>query len=64
MANLIIILKLPIIQVLLRQALLLFGLWCFYNRLDPRDIKTMLFMFVGDGAVTTAAGAMRKQRDD
>lgn len=63
MANLIIILKLPIIQVLLRQALLLFGLWCFYNRLDPRDIKTMLLMLVGDGAVTSTAVALRKRQD-
>lgn len=64
MKNVVIILKLPVVQVFLRQALLLFGLWCFYSRLDPRDIKTMLTMLIGDGAITSTAAALRKRKDE
>jgi hypothetical protein len=50
----------PIIQVLTRQAILLFALWIFYNGLDPRDVKTMLLAIFADAGLTAWGVATNK----
>lgn len=44
----------PIMRVLARQIVLLGALACFYNKMDARDLNTMLLMLFADGAITAA----------
>ena len=51
----------PILRVTTRAGVLLFGLWLFYNSLDPRDIKTMLLAIFADAGLTAWSTAARKE---
>lgn len=47
------ILREPIVKIAVRATVLLFGLWMFYNKLDPRDIKTLLLCIFADSALSS-----------
>ncbi len=51
----------PIIRVASRALVLLFGLWMFYNSLDPRDIKTILLCIFADAGMTSWATIAKKE---
>mgnify|MGYP001612990422 CR=1 FL=1 len=52
----------PTFRVAARAAVLLFGLWMFYARLDPRDLKTFLTCIFADAGLS-ALGAMQRKDD-
>jgi len=51
----------PILRVTTRSLVLLFGLWCFYSGLDPRDVKTILLAIFADAGLTAWSTVAKKE---
>lgn len=48
----------PIVRVTLRSVVLLVALYLFYDRMDKRDISTLLMCLGADGVITAAASKL------
>lgn len=53
-------LLIPMVRVVIRAILLGLFLWLFYNRFDSRDVVTLIFFVLSDGALTGGATAARQ----
>ena len=54
----------PTFRVAARAVVLLLGLWLFYDRLDPRDLKTLLMCILTDAGLSTIGAVQRSKTED